>query len=47
VKVEVLVKAEALFVMAEELFVGAAVQFVDADKLKAETLFVEAGVLPV
>ena len=40
-------KAEALFVMAEEHFVGAVVLFVDTDVLKVETLFVEAGVLPV
>lgn len=44
-KVEVPVKAEALFVMAEVLF-GAAALFEEADVLKGETWFVEAGVLP-
>jgi len=45
VKVEVLVKAETLFVMAEALF-GAAALFEEADVLKGEAWFVEPGVLP-
>lgn len=46
-KLEVPVKAEAWFVMAEVLFFEAAALLVEAGVLKAETLFVETAVLSV